>query len=312
MSSRSARPPLAPPGVGVSEVALGDHRGEPLIVGVDLDAGGAGELPQGLDLVERGPGRRAQLAVERTGQPDHDAGCAPTSVAAATMARWSSSTDPARTRVAVRAGQHAGGIAGGEADAARARGRRRGPAHPRRHRAGGEHRRVEERERVVDRADVLTTALHHVGVLGGTATERLRRVARDLGRRRAARRRDPCSPRPRARPCRPSASSADERDDARAERVACGDRERAQLAGIETVAPHDDDAVGRRRRERRRFGARLLRPFAPASSSCSCLTWSRSLPTRSGELGRRHPQRVGQPAQLHLFVVDARRAHPRR
>ena len=33
--------PLAAPGGGVSEVALGDHRGEALIVGVDLDAGRA-------------------------------------------------------------------------------------------------------------------------------------------------------------------------------------------------------------------------------------------------------------------------------
>ena len=186
MSSRWAAAPLAPPGVGVSEVALGDHRGEALVVGVDLDAAGAREPRQRRDLGEHGPGRGTELARRATG---------------AARPRCASAPDLGRggddgavvvvDRLAARVERAVAGWPARrtdrerEADAARRRGRRRGPARRAGSPAGGEHRRVEERERVVDRADVLPAALHHVGVLGRAATERLRRVARDLGRRHA-------------------------------------------------------------------------------------------------------------------------------
>ena len=149
--------------------------------------------------------------------------------------------------------------------------------------AAARDRRVEERERVVDRADVRAAALHDVGVLGGAATERLRRVAAMLGRRRARvdavlahRDREPGL----------GAVGAEARRARRCpepERVACRDRERAELVGRQPVAPHHDDAVDRVRRERRRpprppASRRSRRRARPASA----FTCSSSRSTRSG------------------------------
>ena len=76
--------------VGISEVALGDHRGEALIVGVDLDALGARQRPQRLDL------GRAPPAPPGPRRPRARAAARPRScrrrprAAAARIARWSS------------------------------------------------------------------------------------------------------------------------------------------------------------------------------------------------------------------------------
>ena len=60
MSSRWLARRLLRRRVGLSEVALGDHRGEPLIVGVDLDPSARASSPQRLDLVEHRPRGRAR------------------------------------------------------------------------------------------------------------------------------------------------------------------------------------------------------------------------------------------------------------
>ena len=65
--------PLVASRRGISEVALGDHRGEPLIVGVDLDPDARRDLGDRRHLVEHRAGGGPQLARQRPGQADHDA-----------------------------------------------------------------------------------------------------------------------------------------------------------------------------------------------------------------------------------------------
>ena len=110
---------------------------------------------------------------------------APTSVAAATMAWWSSARSPRALEGVVRAREHAGRIGDREPDATLAEVDAEDAARPGSRHPAACTAAVEELERVVDRVDVLPAALHHIGVLGGAATERLRRVARELRRRHA-------------------------------------------------------------------------------------------------------------------------------
>ena len=172
--------PLALADLRFLEIPLRDHRREALIVGVDLTRSGrASHFNVPTSSSDRA-GRRTLPAVEahaadrrrsawrrsrgrRRGSPGGPCRRSPLrsstasglasvpdgSVAASPMRRLPRSTP--RTRA------HAGGSA--------ARGVARG--------------RGEERERVVDRRDLRTAALHDLGVLGGAAAERLGRVARE-------------------------------------------------------------------------------------------------------------------------------------
>ena len=214
--------------------------------------------------------------------------------------------DRRRRSIVRRGGQRSGGIGEREPDAAVARDRRRARelTRPRRRRRAAPPCRG-----APSAASTAPTfgppPSDHVGVLGGAATERLAPRRRDLRRRHTRRRRGPCSPPPRSRPWRRRAATPDERDHARAERVARRDRERRRSSCVETVAPH-------RRRRRRSRPPRASPASAPACfARCAPATLlraalsSREQPLDAGPgTSSGFTRSAPAAAQLHLLVVD--------
>ena len=223
------------------------------------------------------PPRRAPRVRPGPTLPDNDRGrpttmrVASASAAAATIARWSSARTDARSSVSY-------GLARTPDGSLSASPIRRSPRSTPSTRPGptdgavtpaDSHGAAEERERVVDRVDVLPAALHRVGVLGGAAAERLRRVAGRARRRHP--RFDPVlahrdrEARLAAEASTPTSATTPEPS---ASRVAMARVRRS--TGREPVAADHDRTVGGRRRERARLGGglararlRRLRPRAP-------------------------------------------------
>ena len=154
---------------------------------------------------------------------------------------------------------------------------------------GGAHRRVEEPERVVDRRrrsgrrPTATSACLPV-----PPPSALRRVARDVGGRRARRRRGPCSPRPRSRPWRRRAPRPTQRDDARS----------PSASRVATASWRSSSGASPSRRTTTTPSTARRPPASPprrppararsaASSSCSAFTCSSEPLDPVGDLGRR-------------------------
>ena len=89
-----------------------------------------------------------------------------------------------------------------------------------------------------------------------------------------------------------------------AERVPSGDRELTELVATQAVAPGDDDTIDGGRGERDPFRAGLL-----GALGRQLLLKLPDLADEArhpfGQLGRADLERIGELAQLHLFVVDA-------
>ena len=302
IDSRCALRRLPRRGVGLSEVALGDHRGEALIVGVDLHRRRARASVHRLDLREHRPRRRTELTRERAGQTDHDARRRP--------ARWR------------RRGSHGGrrpgrprgrgspcGLASTPDGSVTASPMRRSPrSTPRIRVARSAHppaactAACRQRERVVDRATFCpppctTSACLAVPPPSAFAASRAISAADTPPSTRSLLTAT-------ARPALPSRATPDERDDAGAERVARGDGERAQVARRQPVAP-DDDACRRWPPRpacpppRARHAVRAL-----ASSSSSSFTRASRPSTRSGTSPTLTFSVSARPRSCKLFVVD--------
>ena len=256
-------------GLASRSVPLGDHRGEPLVVvSTATPPARASSASAATSARARpGPPDRSRPRARR-GQPDHDdLGFR----LRARRPRWRGGRRRRRRRCARASASGLASMPEGsrarEADAARRRDRRRAPGHRSAARLTAparEHRRVAERRaRRRPRRRSARRPTTSFGVLGRAATERLAPRRRDLGRRRR---------RASTRSLLTATASAGlgavggrrptSADDARTERVARRDGERAQLVVASrpsrrtTTTP--SAAAGRERGRLRAAPARLL------------------------------------------------------
>ena len=173
---------------------------------------------------------------------------------------------------------------------------------------GGTDRAAQQGERVVDRVDVLPTALHHVGVLGGATAQRLRRVAREVGRRRAGSTRSLLTAT--ASPALPSLTpTSATTPEPSASRVAMASvrrssgvspsRRRTTTPSVAAAASVPASALASRVR-------------AAATSSSRSLTCAEQAVDPRRAARPRHLQRVGEAAQLRPPPRGCARARPHR
>ena len=177
----------------VAQALLGDHRGEPLVVGVDRDC----RRPPP-PLAAPRPRQTARAAgpvapTSDTRQADHDPrrrrarAPRPGSPGGRRPGRRSARPAPSGARERCPTDRRPRGRSGAR------RGRRRGSRLTRRAADGAVGLLADEGERLVDRADVRAAALDDVGVLGGAAAERLAPPARAISAAETPRRRrGPC------------------------------------------------------------------------------------------------------------------------
>ena len=180
---------LGAPDPRVAQALLGRHRGEALIVGVDLDAGGARQPPAAASTsastdLAAGP----RLPVERQRQADHD----PVGADLAGRPRRCASVVGGHVIGAQqhpeRAGEHAGGVAGRETDAALPRSTPSTRLTPRSSPRPAAPAASGSSASASSTAPTFGSAPdREVGLLGGAPTQRLRRVAGDVGGRHAGR-----------------------------------------------------------------------------------------------------------------------------